>query len=209
MTDENKEKTIEKEEKVEAKEATGDVAIEEVNETYQKKESNELMSVMKDNNNLLQEIKGLIQNRLEYDTVKEKAFDKLYEEMKEQKEQAALFDKAVEPLLRDLLLLYDNMKQFEFSLVNQQDLNKDKILQDFKYIVDDLIETLYRQDVTPMNEDLSTPFNAKFQKAIKTEFTDNMNEDNGIVKILRSGFKWRERILRPQEVMIKRFNYKR
>lgn len=209
MTEENKEEAIEKEAKGETKGASADVAIEEGKATYQEKESDELMSVMNDNNNLLQEIKGFIQDRLEYDDVKEKAFNKLYEEMKEQKEQAALFDKAVEPLLRDLLLLYDNMKQFESSLVNQQDLSKEKILQNFKYIVDDLIETLYRQDVIPMNEDFSTPFNSKLQRAIKTEFTDNVSEDYGILKILRNGFKWREKILRPQEVMIKRFKDKK
>lgn len=209
MTEENKEKAIEKETKVETKETTEDVANEEVKEPYQEQESDDVMSVMKDNNNLLLEIKGIVQNKLEYDTVKEKAFDKLYEEMKEQKEQAALFDKAVEPLLRDLLLLYDNMKQFESSLVNQQDLSKEKILQNFKYIVDDLIETLYRQDVIPMNEDLSTSFNSKIHRAIKTEFTDKVSEDYGILKILRNGFKWREKILRPQEVMIKRFKDKK
>ena len=205
MTEENKEKAIEKEAKVETKEATEDMAIEEEKESYQKKESDELMSVMKDNNNLLQEIKDIVQNRLEYDTVKEKAFDKLYEEMRRQKEASNLLDRAVKPLLSDLLLLYDSMKKFESPLINNQSLNNEEALQNFKFILEELMEILYRQEVIPIEKNLSEVFNSKFHKATKTENTKNKDEDFKITSIVRRGFTWRDKVLRPQEVVIKRF----
>jgi len=154
---------------------------------------------------LLQEIKEIIQNRLEYDAVKEKAFDKLYEEMRRQKEASDLLDRAVKPVLSDLLLLYDSMKNFESSFINNHSLSSEDAKQNFKYIMDELMEILYRQEVTPIDENLSEVFNSKLQKATKTENAESKEDDFKIVGIVRSGFVWRDKVLRPQEVVIKRF----
>jgi len=51
-------------------------STEEIVESEQKKGSNELLSMLIENNGVLNEIKDLIETRLEYDAVKEKAFDK-------------------------------------------------------------------------------------------------------------------------------------
>jgi len=205
MTEESKKKVINKDVEVKKKETTDDVAIEETEENYQKKESDTLMSVMKDNNNLLQEIKGIVQNRLEYDTVKEKAFDKLYEEMRYQKESFDMLDRAVKPLLSDLLLLYDTIRKFESTLNNNRSINSEDTSLNLKYILEELMEILYRQEVIPIEESLSETFNSKTQKATMVEHTENKEEDFIITSIVRSGFTWRDKVLRPQEVAIKRF----
>ena len=75
--------------------------------------SDEVLSFLKDNSIILCEIKEIIESRLEYDDVKEKAFDKLYEEMRRQKEVFDLLDRTLKPVLSDLLLLHDSMKKFE------------------------------------------------------------------------------------------------
>ena len=146
----------------------------------------------------------MIQDRLEYDSVKEKAFDKLYEEMRRQKESLDLLDRAMKPLLSDLLLLYDSMKRHEALLDNNQRLNKEDIPNNFKYVLDELLEILYRQEVIPMEQNLSETFNSKIHKATKSEPTKYKEEDFKIASIVRSGFLWRDKVLRPQEVVVKR-----
>ncbi len=168
-------------------------------------QDDDLLSILKVNHRMLHEIKDTIQNRLEYDAVKEKAFDKLYDEMRRQKEASDLLDRAVKPVLSDLLLLYDSMKNFESSFINNQSLSSEDAKQNFKYIMDELMEILYRQEVTPIDENLSEVFNSKLQKATKTENTESKEDDFKIVSIVRRGFVWRDKVLRPQEVVIKRF----
>jgi molecular chaperone GrpE len=168
-------------------------------------QDDDLLSILKENHRMQQEIKDMIQSRLEYDAVKEKAFDKLYEEMRRQKEASDLLDRALKPVLSDLLLLYDSMKIFESSFINNQSLNSEDAMQDFKYIMDELMEILYRQEVTPIDENLSEVFNSKLQKATKTENAESKDDDFKIIDIVRRGFVWRDKVLRPQEVVIKRF----
>ncbi|MCX6180276.1 MAG: nucleotide exchange factor GrpE [Chlorobiales bacterium] len=172
--------------------------------TDQKLETKKILESLEGNTSLLQEIKKIIQNKLEYDAVKEKAFDKLYEEMKRQKEASDLLDRVVKPVLSDLLFLYDSMKKFEVTFINQNIGDEEKA-QNFKYIVEELLEILFRQEVFPIEENTSATFNSKIHKATKTETIDNKDDDFKIVSIVRDGFTWRDKVLRPQEVIIKRF----
>lgn len=166
--------------------------------------ADEILSYLKEDTALLQEITKSIQDRLAYDEVKEKAFNKLYEEMRRQKEESDLLDRAVKPVLTDLLLLHDSMKKYEVFIVNQSMNDEDK-LQNFKYIEEELLEILYRQEVLPIEENISEPFNSKIHKATKTENAENKDDDFKVVSIVRNGFTWRDKVLRPQEVVIKRF----
>ena len=165
----------------------------------------DLKSILEENRRMLHEIKDTIQNRLEYDAVKEKAFDKLYEEMRREKEASDLLDRAIKPILSDLILLYDSMKKFESSLINNQSLGSEEAKQNFEYIMDELMEILYRQEVTLIDENLLGVFNSKLQKATKTENAESNEDDFKIISIVRSGFVWRDKVLRPQEVVVKRF----
>lgn len=191
----------------ESVEETGVVLTEEIigTESTTQRQEEDFLSVVKENGVLLREIKETFQNRLEYDSVKEKAFDKLYEEMRRQKESSDLLDRAVKPILSDLVLLYDSMKNFEVLLSDWNGLTQEEVVQNFKYLRDELIEILYRQEVTFIDENLSDVFNSKLQKAVKTENAESKDEDFKITNTVRSGFVWKEKVLRHQEVIIKRF----
>ena len=202
MAEEVKEDT--KEEKIpEVKEDPENVKISSDTAIDKKYEADEILSSLKENTALLHEIRETIQNRFEYDAVKEKAFEKLYEEMRRQKEASDLLDRALKPVLSDLVLLYDSMKKFETVLIN--DGAKEETLKDLRYIIEELIEILYRQDVLPIEENTSDIFNSKIHKATKTENAENKDDDYKVVSIVRSGFTWRDKVLRFQEVVIKRY----
>jgi len=196
--DTNEEKTPEVKQEPENIPISGDPA------TDKKYGADEILSYLKENTVLLNEIKESIQSKLVYDEVKEKAFNKLYDEMRRQKEESDLLDRAVKPVLADLLLLHDSMKKYEAFLINQSMSDEDK-LQNFKYVEEELLEILYRQEVLPIEENISEPFNSKIHKATKTEKAESKDDDFKILNIVRNGFTWRDKVLRPQEVVIKRF----
>jgi len=162
----------------------------------------DIHAMLAQNAAILQDVKSMIQDRLEYDTVKEKAFDKLYDEMKHQREISDVIDRNIRPLLSDLLLLYDSMQRFD-SWLEKNIESSEATRTQLENIVDELIEVLYRQEVTPMEP--SAMLNAKLHRAIKTENAETPEDDFKIVSIVRTGFLWRDKVLRPQEVTVKRF----
>ena len=68
----------------------------------------------------------------------------------------------------------------------------------------ELEEVLYRMDVTPYAEDL-TKLNTAFHKTIGTIETNDPDEDKVIAEKRKTGFYWRGKVFRPEEVIIYRY----
>lgn len=147
----------------------------------------------------LAEVRRLFEARIAQDETKDKAFDKLYEELRQYKDDF-LFQ-AEKPLLLDLLLFYDSLNWFQESLIKQE-MSPDVIADSFQYLIDEFLEVLYRRDVLPM--DPAERFDAKVHKAVKVEPTPHEAEDYLIRQVLKRGFERAERPLRAEEVVIAR-----
>ena len=146
------------------------------------------------------EMRQMVQDRLANDKVREKAFDQLYEELKQYKEDF-LFQ-AEKPLLLDLLLFYDSLNWFQESLVKQE-MSPDVIADSFQYLIDEFLEVLYRRDVLPLDE--SATFDRKIHKAVKVTETTDEDADYRIHQVLKRGFTRAEKPLRAEEVVILRY----
>jgi molecular chaperone GrpE len=134
------------------------------------------------------------------DPVRAKAFEKLYEELRQYKEDFVF--QAEKPLLLDLLLLYDSMSWFQERMVSGE-LSPDVVADNFQYLIDELVEVLYRRDVTP-----TTPgerFDRTIHKAVSVVATEAEADDQKIQKIVKRGFQRGERLLRPEEVVVARY----
>jgi len=133
-------------------------------------------------------------------TREDKAFDQLYEELRQYKEDF-LFQ-AEKPLLLDLLLFYDSLNWFQETLVKQE-MSPDVIADSFQYLLEEFLEVLYRRDVVPVEQ--SDTFNMKTHRAVKAITTDDESEHQKIAQVLKRGFMRGSRPLRPEEVIVKRF----
>lgn len=144
----------------------------------------------------LSNIEQLIAKRLRYDEAKEKAFDVLYEKMRQYEEnfQASL----KKDLIRSLLLLYDNMVKAEEALTDIPEAQQ-RVFD----LREELLNALYVQEVEPMG-DLGEFYDKQKQQAIKVIPTDNPSEDGKVEQVTREGFLWVGKVLRPQEVVIRR-----
>lgn len=138
-----------------------------------------------------------VDSRLADDPVREAAFEKLYNEMKSYKED--FIHQHEQPLLKDLLMFYDSMHWFKESLLKQE-MAPEVIADSFQFLVDELVEVLYRRNVVPMPK--SETFDRTVQRAVKVVPAEKAEDDNRIAQVLKRGFTVRDRPLRPEEVVV-------
>ncbi|MCB9778357.1 MAG: nucleotide exchange factor GrpE [Alphaproteobacteria bacterium] len=146
-------------------------------------------------------IKEFVEQQGRRDEVQQKAFDALYEELRQYKEDFVF--QAEKPLLLDLLLFYDSLNWFQQSLVKQE-MSPEVISDSFQYLIDEFLELLYRRDVLPMEG--KRGFDRESQKAIKVVHTSDEGQDYTIRQVLKRGFTRGGRVLRPEEVVINRYD---
>jgi molecular chaperone GrpE (heat shock protein) len=148
----------------------------------------------------LQAIEELLQARDQQANVQKGAFDALYKEMEQYKSDFIF--QSEKPLLLDLLLFFDSMNWFKQSLLKQE--NDQNVLADsFQYLLDEFMEVLYRRDVVP--QESQEVFNPRTQRAIQVLPTPRKDKDQHVEKILKRGFVRAGRTLRPEEVVVHRF----
>jgi molecular chaperone GrpE (heat shock protein) len=149
----------------------------------------------------LLQLSELFQNRLAYDKAKEEAFDRLYVELEQLKSNATF--EQLRPLYLDLILLFDRVENICQSpqLIGQQDPNT---LSLFRSLSDELLEILYRREIEVIQSG-SPAFDPSNQRAIGIEPTSVEGETGRVAKIVRRGFRYRNRLIRAEEVIVKKF----
>jgi molecular chaperone GrpE len=149
----------------------------------------------------LLQLSEIVQSRLAYDKAKEEAFDRLYAELEPLKSNAAF--EQLRPLFFDLILLFDRIENICQSTqqISHQDGNA---LSLFRSLSDELVEILYRREIEVIPSS-SSAFDPSTQRAIGLEPTASERETGRIAKIVRRGFRYRNRIIRAEEVIVKKF----
>jgi molecular chaperone GrpE (heat shock protein) len=142
----------------------------------------------------------MVMERISNDRVREKAFDQLYEELRQYKEDFIF--QAEKPLLLDLLLFYDSLIWFRSSLESGE-MSPKVVGESFQFLIDEFEELLYRRDVLPTQPE--DEFNRERQKAVQVVYTDDVSLDWRISRVIKRGFTRGERVLRPEEVILHRY----
>jgi len=143
----------------------------------------------------------VVTNRLSYDKTKEAAFDRLYKEMEELKQDQELSQ--MRPLYIDLILLIDRMNNIYNDKLEVGEKNPE-LINTLQTLSHEVLEILYRRGVelivAPSNR-----FDPKIQQVVEVIPTKNPSEDNLVVHMVRHGFKYKDVVLRPEEVVIKKY----
>jgi molecular chaperone GrpE (heat shock protein) len=125
------------------------------------------------------------------------AFDALYKELQQYKD--GFLHQVERPLLLDLILFYDSMNWFSQS-VDRGDMDEAALADSFQFLMDELLELLFRRDVHPMQP--STEFDRTKHTAVRTVPSPAQTMNKRISRVLKRGFTQGERILRNEEVEI-------
>ena len=137
---------------------------------------------------------SMVEKRLLYDKAKETAFDRLYADLdRERKNVAGEF---LKPILRDILQFYDHVVEAARQHPEVEEL--------LGMLREGLLEVLYRADVEPIQV-ISDKFDRKLQCVKRVEATENEHEDWTVAEVIRDGFRLGGRVLRPQQVVVRRF----
>lgn len=134
---------------------------------------------------------------------KDEAFDRLYVELETYKNNSAF--EQVRPLFMDLILMFDRISNLTEDAVKRDDKYCANAL---KTVTDELIEIMYRRDIDLITS-IQEVFDATTQRAIGVERIESEEENNKIAKIVRKGFRCGERLLRPEEVIVKKYSPQR
>jgi molecular chaperone GrpE len=142
-------------------------------------------------------LKTCFEERLQYDTAKDKAFDVLYAKLREQDaDQSAALKKN---LVLALLRLHDHMQEAEAAL-EEGSPGRQRIAG----LRTDLLDILYAEEVEPIVPP-GPEFDRARQQALGSVTTDFRALDNTVERVVREGFSSGSRVLRPQAVIVRRY----
>lgn len=142
----------------------------------------------------------LFQARMRQDGIQQKAFDQLYEELRQYKEDFVFQQE--KPFLLDLLLFYDSLNWFQQSL-ERKEMSPDVITDSFQYLLDEFLELLYRRDVVPCES--AERFDRKLHKAVRVVPAASPADDWRVREVLKRGFMRGDKQLRAEEVSVARY----
>lgn len=144
------------------------------------------------------ELKALFVKRLSYDAAKDKAFDTLYDKMKQFDGdfQASL----KKGMLRSLLLLHDNMTLTEERLSEMPEAQ-----EQVAYLRQELLDILYVEDIEPIDASGET-YDRQLQEAVSVIITDDAAKDGTVAKTSKIGFMLAKNVFRPHKVIIYRYS---
>ena len=139
-------------------------------------------------------------------------FDALHKEMVGYKEEFIF--KFLEPVIRDLLPVYDSFVALESQLrdiLNAQEEVRSGNLTDFQQHLENvrlqLVEALRRQHVLPyQNPESRKKLDEELHKTVDAIEVDTAEKHLEIATVHKSGFYWRGKVFRPAEVTVYRYN---
>ena len=139
-------------------------------------------------------------------------FDALHAELKGYKDDF-LLESVVRPVIRDLLSLYDDtrelLRQVEHA-ASDQELSKmhsellETLTTNLTHHIHYVLEILERMDVRVMPEHTGK-LDKRAQRVVAREPAASPEEDLDVVRSIRPGFIWRDRVIRPEEIVVKKW----
>lgn len=142
----------------------------------------------------------------ETDSVNQRLFDSLHDELIKYRDNF-LHESLQKPFIRDLVVLFDDLSTVATQVSSAAD-QKGGVIAQWRDNIDNgihaLVEILHRLEVTEIEP--KEKVDRAYHKVVSYEPADFPDDDGRIVMRLKRGFMWRDRVLRAEEVVAKRFS---
>ena len=155
-------------------------------------------------------------------TVNRAMFEALHAELKDYKD-GFLIENVMRPIIRDLISLYDDTteikRQMNATILDQEARggvsgggvvlleSVQQMARNLEHNIHFILEVLERMEVTliPGNFGDGAKLDKRTQRAVAVEIAEDPDHDQNIVRVLKRGFQCRERVIRPEEVVIQKW----
>ena len=143
------------------------------------------------------------------ESVNQRLFDSLHDEMNRYRDNF-LHESLQKPFIRDLVILFDDLSRILSQLQSAAETGESKRgplsqwRDNLENAIHSLTEILHRMEVSEIEP--KDVVDRALHKVISFEPADFAEEDGQIVMRVKRGFLWRDQVLRPEEVVAKRFS---
>jgi molecular chaperone GrpE (heat shock protein) len=126
--------------------------------------------------------------------------------MKELEEyrQDFIYSHVTSKVFRDLIQLYDTLEQTLHSNATEE-ISREALRVRMGSFHQQVVRILQRQEVELIESAPGKPFDEQSQEAIDVCAVERPEEDGIVVEIVRRGFRYRERLLRPEWVVVGKY----
>jgi molecular chaperone GrpE (heat shock protein) len=142
------------------------------------------------------------------ETVNQRLFDSLHDELIKYRDNF-LHESLQKPFIRDLVILFDDLSGLLSQLESAVESNEGKRgplgqwRDNLENAIHSLTEILHRMEVSEIEP--KEIVDRALHRVVSFEPADFAEEDGRIVMRVKRGFLWRDQVLRPEEVVAKRF----
>ena len=152
-------------------------------------------------------------------SVTKKLFDAMHEELKGYKD-SFLFEALQKPVVRDLITLYDDLAEVQRQAREHTDgakpdsssdgklsathANLERLTTNLGNALHSVLEILARREVEVMPQGTGK-LDKRTQKAVAVEAAESDTQHGDVVRSVRPGFTWRGQIIRPEHVVIRKW----
>ena len=142
------------------------------------------------------------------ETVNQRLFDSLHEELIQYRDNF-LHESLQKPFIRDLVILYDDLSGLLSQLETAVEVREGKRgalkqwRENLENAIHSLTEILHRMEVSEIEP--REKVDRALHRVVSHEPADFAEDDGRIVMRVKRGFLWRDQVLRPEEVVAKRF----
>ncbi len=152
---------------------------------------------------LLQKIGASVEDQTSLLKLSFGVLGKLSDQLKQQAEESLV--RLQRPIFLELVLFHDNLERaIEWARASGE-LSGADIVSRLEILQIELLEVLSRRDVRRFEEH-PTALDPKLHRTMKTLPTADSSENNTVAQIVRTGFFWEDKVLRPEEVVIKKYS---
>lgn len=142
------------------------------------------------------------------ETVNQRLFDSLHEELIKYRDNF-LHESLQKPFIRDLVILFDDLSGLLSQLETAGEASGGKRgalgqwRDNLENAIHSLTEILHRMEVSEIEP--KEMVDRALHRVVSFEPADFVEDDGRIVMRVKRGFLWRDQVLRPEEVVAKRF----
>jgi molecular chaperone GrpE (heat shock protein) len=155
----------------------------------------------------LQFIQGQLAELMNREGSRQKLFDSLHAELLSYRDNL-IRESLQRPFIHDLVLLFDDLTELAKQLENTAEEPKGRghvarWCDNLRNAIHSLLEILHRFEVKEV--ETKETFDRAIHRAVCFEPTDCEQEDGQVMARVRRGFIWRDKLIRPEEVIVKKF----